>query len=188
VFVVVYVVKPELWPPLAASLGLALVLALVRLIGGSSVMGAVSGLAGIALGVVWALVSGEPEGFFVPGLWLNAGYLAACLLSIAVGTPLVAVVCAVAAGRLAGLRQDKALLRRGAAATWVLAAMFALRLAAQVPLYLAGQVAALGTVKLAMGVPVFAATWWVPWQIRRPVWRPRARAPPGPDQADADSE
>ncbi|MDR3360516.1 MAG: DUF3159 domain-containing protein, partial [Bifidobacteriaceae bacterium] len=64
-FVIVYVVKPELWPPLIASLGLALVLAVARLIGRSSVMGAVSGLGGVALGVVWALVSGKPEGFFV---------------------------------------------------------------------------------------------------------------------------
>jgi hypothetical protein len=167
-FVVVYVVRPELLLPLLASLGLAVVLAAVRLISRSSVMGAVSGLGGVALGVVWALLSGKPEGFFAPGLWVNAAYLVGCVVSIAVRWPLVALVCALATGRLETFRQDPLYVRRGAWATWAVAGLFAARLAAQVPLYLAGNVPVLGTVKLAMGVPCFVAALWVAWLIMRP--------------------
>ncbi|MDR2453590.1 MAG: DUF3159 domain-containing protein [Bifidobacteriaceae bacterium] len=172
VFVVVYVVRPALWPPLGASLGLALLLAVVRLIGRSSVMGAVSGLGGIALGVAWAALSGKAEGFFAPGLWINGAYLAGCLISIALRWPAVAVVCAALTGRLETFRRDRAFQRRGAAATWLMAALFALRLAVQLPLYFSGQVAALGTVKLALGAPPFAALLWLSWLIMRPVLRP----------------
>ncbi|MDR2567235.1 MAG: DUF3159 domain-containing protein [Bifidobacteriaceae bacterium] len=168
-FVVVYVIEPRLWPPLAAAFGLALVLAVVRLIGRSSVMGAVSSLGGIALGVVWALVSGKAEGFYAPGLWINGGYLVGCLLSILARWPVVAVVAAMATGRLETFRADKAFVRRGAWATWLMVALFAARLAVQLPLYFAGQVALLGTLKLAMGAPPFVALLWVSWLIMRPV-------------------
>ncbi|MDR1440998.1 MAG: DUF3159 domain-containing protein [Bifidobacteriaceae bacterium] len=172
-FVVVYVIVPSLWPPLAAAFGLALVLAVARLIGRSSVMGAVSSLGGIALGVVWALVSGKAEGFYAPGLWINGGYLAGCLISILVGWPAVAVVAALATGRLETFREDREFVRRGAWATWLMVALFAARLAVQLPLYFAGsapgQVALLGTVKLAMGAPPFVALLWLSWLIMRPV-------------------
>jgi hypothetical protein len=66
-----------------------------------------------------------------------------------------------------------------------MAALFAARLAAQLPLYFGGHVAALGTVKLAMGAPPFAALLWVSWLIMRPVLRPapEADAPGGGGQA-----
>jgi hypothetical protein len=177
-FVVVYVIRPELWPPLIASLGLAVVLATVRLIGRSSIMGAVSGVGGVALGVVWALLSGKAEGFFVPGLWINGAYLAACVVSVLARWPLVALVCAAATGKLETFRQDQVYVNRGAAATWVVAGLFVARLAVQVPLYLSSQVALLGTVKLAMGVPGFAVVLWLAWLIMRPALGRSGVTPP----------
>jgi hypothetical protein len=168
-FVVVYVIRPQLWPPLVAALGLALVLALIRLLGRSSVMGAVSSLGGIALGVAWAVLSGKAEGFYAPGLWINGGYLLGGLVSIVVRWPLVAVVCALLTGRLETFRQDPAFIRRGAVATWLMVVLFAARLAVQLPLYFSGQVALLGTLKLAMGAPPFVALLWLSWLIMRPV-------------------
>ncbi|MDR0365812.1 MAG: DUF3159 domain-containing protein [Bifidobacteriaceae bacterium] len=187
-FVVVYVIYPHLLPPLLAALGLAMVLAVIRLIGRSSIMGAVSGLGGIALGVVWALLSGKAEGFYAPGLWINGLYLAGSVISILVRWPFVAVVCAALTGRLEDFRSDPSYIRRGAWATWLMAGLFAARLAVQLPLYFAGQVALLGTLKLAMGAPPFVALLWISWLIMRPVLhRPEAdaAAPPPVDGADA---
>ncbi|MDR1393488.1 MAG: DUF3159 domain-containing protein [Bifidobacteriaceae bacterium] len=167
-FVVAYVIWSDLLPPLIAASGVALILAVVRLIGRSSVMGAVSGLGGIALGVVWALLSGTAEGFYAPGLWINGAYMAGCLASILVGWPAVALVCAFATGRLETFRQDDVWRRRGAAATWILVGLFAARLAVQLPLYYTQQVALLGTFKLIMGVPCFAVALWLAWLIMRP--------------------
>jgi hypothetical protein len=50
-----------------------------------------------------------------------------------------------------------------------MAALFAARLAVQLPLYFAGKVALLGTIKLAMGAPPFVALLWVSYLIMRPV-------------------
>jgi hypothetical protein len=52
------------------------------------------------------------------------------------------------------------------------AALFALRLIVQVPLYLAGDVAALGTLKLIMGLPLFAPLVAVTWLAVRALYPP----------------
>ncbi|MDR0592290.1 MAG: DUF3159 domain-containing protein [Bifidobacteriaceae bacterium] len=183
-FVVAYVIKPVLWLPLAAAFSLALALAVVRLIHRSSVMGAVSSLGGIALGVIWALISGKAEDFYLPGLLINAGYLVGCLISIMARWPAVAVVAAMATGRLGTFTADRAFVRRGAAATWLMVGLFAARLVVQLPLYLAGQVALLGTFKLAMGAPPFVALLWLSWLIMRPALRSAPAAPAAPADDD----
>ncbi|WP_286217641.1 DUF3159 domain-containing protein [Paraoerskovia sediminicola] len=73
-----------------------------------------------------------------------------------------------ASGGWSRWRDDAVLVRRYATATWVLVAMFALRLVVQVPLYLADQVGWLGTARLVMGLPLFALTLWIVWILVKP--------------------
>ncbi|SPT52435.1 Protein of uncharacterised function (DUF3159) [Actinomyces bovis] len=67
--------------------------------------------------------------------------------------------------------------RRYYLGTAILAAMFALRLVVEVPLYLAGDKAlgALGLARLALGVPLFALTLWFVWLVIRPAPEPAQR-------------
>jgi len=62
-------------------------------------------------------------------------------------------------------RQDRALLKRYWIATWFWVAMFALRLAVQLPLYFGGSVGWLGTARLLMGVPLWAAVLYATWVV-----------------------
>ncbi len=55
--------------------------------------------------------------------------------------------------------------RRYRLGTWILAAMFATRLAVETPLYLAGATGPLGAARLALGVPLFALTLWLIWLL-----------------------
>ena len=55
------------------------------------------------------------------------------------------------------------LARRCNLLTWMWAGIFALRVAVQAPLWLGGQVAALGVAKLALGLPLFALGAWTTW-------------------------
>ena len=170
VFVVVFVLTRELTPALIASLALALAAVAVRLVQRTPMTQAFSGMLGIVVGVAWAWWSGRAQDFFAGGLLANAGYLAAMVLSIVVRWPAVGVVVGLLRGEDTGWRTDPARAherRRFVWATWVMAAVFALRLAVQVPLYLAGEdaVAALGTAKLAMGLPLFAVGLWVTWRL-----------------------
>lgn len=66
-------------------------------------------------------------------------------------------------------RKDPLSLKQYTIATWIWVAMFALRLGVQGPLYLAGSdyIAALGTARLLMGVPLFALVLWFTWRLVR---------------------
>jgi heme A synthase len=70
-------------------------------------------------------------------------------------------------------RRDARLRRKFALATWVMAGLFALKLAVQLPLYYAHQVAALGIAKLAMGIPLFVLVAWAIWLMVRNEELPR---------------
>jgi hypothetical protein len=74
-------------------------------------------------------------------------------------------------------RGDPVRTRLFALATWVWVVLFSLRLAVQLPLYLAGEVVALGVARTAMGLPLFALGLWITWRL---VHRPAADTPPGP--------
>lgn len=170
VFVVVFVPTRELMPSLVAALVVALAAVVVRLVQRSPVTQAFSGVLGILIGVAWAWWSGRAQDFFAGGLLANVGYLLAMIVSIAVRWPAVGVVVALLRGEDQAWRTDPERAherRRFVWATWVLAGVFALRLAVQVPLYLAGEdaVGALGTAKLAMGAPLFAVGLWITWLL-----------------------
>lgn len=170
IFVVAFIITRDLMPPLVASLSVAALLTLVRLVQRTPVSQAVSGLFGVAVGVVWALVTGEPEDFFAMGLLINAAYLVAVLVSILVRWPVVGIVVALLRGDGFAWRADpeqSARRRRFTQATWIWAGMFAVRLAVQVPLYLSAAVAWLGTARLAMGIPLWALVLYLTWVLVR---------------------
>ncbi|WP_082110214.1 DUF3159 domain-containing protein [Demequina phytophila] len=180
VFVAAYLLWGGFRVPVIAAGGVMAVLVIVRLIQRTPAVQAASGAIGVAIGAVWAWRSGDASGYFAPGLWLNAAYLAGILLSMVVRWPVVGVVMGLIRGEGTHWRADRAQMRRFQLASAVLAAMFALRLAVQVPLYLAGEVAVLGTVKLAMGVPLFALTLWGVWLLARDAGAARETQDPPP--------
>lgn len=171
VFVVVFLATgQELMPPLIASLAVAVVLVAARLIGGTPVTQALGGVIGVGIGVLWAWRSGQAQDYFVFGLWTNAAYAAALLVSVLVRWPLVGVVVALLRQEGFEWRRDRAQrarLRRYTAATWLWIALFGVRLLVQVPLYLGGETAWLGTARLAMGVPLWALVLWLTWLLVR---------------------
>lgn len=167
VFVVAYLVEGGFQAPVIAAVATVVVLVVVRLIQRSSVQQALSGVFGVGIGAVWAWYSGDAGEFFVPGLWINGIYTIAALVSIALRWPLVGIVVGLFKGWGTAWRRDRRTLQVMQWGTAILAAMFVLRLAVQVPLYLADAVAALGTARLAMGVPLFALTLWGVWLLVR---------------------
>ncbi len=177
-FVVVYLVAGQrLTPALVAAGAAAVAAVVVRLVQRTPVTQALSGVLGVGIGVVWAWRTGDASDYFAYGLWVNAVYLAATLVTVLIGWPLVGLVMGLFAhdGPLSGgpwrntVRwHDDRVLRRAytwATVPWVV--MFALRLAVQLPLYFNDDVAWLGTAKLAMGVPLTALALWISWMLVR---------------------
>lgn len=177
-FVVVYLATGQsLTPALVAAAGAAVLAVVVRLVQRTPVTQAFSGLLGVGIGVVWAWRTGDASDYFAYGLWVNGLYLVGTLATILVGWPLVGLVMGLftKGGPLSGgpwsaavaWRSDRALRRTYALATWPWVAMFALRLAVQVPLYYSDDIGWLGTAKLAMGLPLTALALWISWLVVR---------------------
>lgn len=147
------------------ALALSLVLTLLRLVKRETIQHAISGVIGVAICAWLANRSGKAEDFYLPGLWTNAIYGAAYLISIIVRWPVIGLVIGPLLEENLRWRKDLARTRVYIKATWLWVAMFAIRLIVQYPLYLSGNVNALGTARLIMGYPLFIATAWLTWIV-----------------------
>ena len=173
-FVILFTLKPEpLILALGVSVGLAAVFTIVRLIQKSPPSAAIGGLVAAAAAAGLALWTGRGEDNFVPGLITNAVYGSVLLVSALIGWSLIGVAAGFLMGEGTAWRADR---RKRRAFLWLgiaWAALFFARLAVQLPLYLAGDVTALGTLKLIMGLPLFAPLIAVTWLVVRALY-PRA--------------
>jgi hypothetical protein len=151
-----------------AAVALGVVFAVARIARGQTVQYALAGLGGLALSAYVVSKTGNASDFFLPGLLANAGYALAYLISIAVRWPLLGIIVATIRQQGSEWRRDEAQLRAYSRASWIWVALFSLRLAVQLPLYLADAVTALGVVRIAMGIPLFALGIWLSWLLLRP--------------------
>lgn len=156
---------------LAAIVAVAVgaVLTVARIVRGQTVQFAVSGLVGIALAGFIVSRTGKAEDFFLPGILLNIAYAAAYLISIIVRWPLIGVLISTLTSQGSSWRKEPAKMRAYTRASWVWVALFGARLAVQLPLYFASALVALGTAKVAMGIPLFLLGLWLTWLIVRDV-------------------
>ncbi len=157
---------------LTASITVAVVLLLVRLVQRSSVQFVVNALFGIGIATVFAARSGEARDVFLPGILLNGGYAAAMIFSIVIGWPVVGFMIGSLVGDPTEWHEDKPLVKLCSQLTWVLAIPCLIRVAVQYPLWATDHVALLGTSKLALGWPLqlasFAAMAWLLGRNRTP--------------------
>jgi hypothetical protein len=179
-FVIIFTIRPEpLLLSLGVSVGLAAVFTVVRLVQKSPPSAAIGGLVAAVAAAALALWTGRGADNFVPGLITNAVYGSVILVSALVGWSLIGLAVGFLMGEGTTWRNDR---RKRRAYFWLgiaWAALFFTRLAVQLPLYLAGDVTALGTLKLIMGLPLFAPLIAVTWLVVR------ALHPRGPSREEA---
>jgi hypothetical protein len=147
----------------AVVVGAALTIA--RVVKGQTLQFALSGLFGIALAGFVVAKTGNASDFFLPGILINIGYAAAYFVSILVRWPIMGVLIGSLTGEPTAWRKDRLLLRTYTRVTWIWVGLFALRLAVQLPLYLADALVALGVAKVAMGIPLFVLGLWLTYLI-----------------------
>ena len=167
----------NLWLSLGLSVGIAAVFSIVRLLQRSPAGAALGGLVAAVVAAALALLTGRGEENFIPGFITNAVYGSALLISALVGWSIIGLAAGFLMNEGTAWRRDK---RKRRVFFWLgiaWAGLFFARLAVQFPLYLAGDVTALGTLKLIMGLPLFAPLVAVTWLAVRAVYR-RADAPP----------
>jgi hypothetical protein len=168
-FLVAYTFTGELLPSVLIPLGVGVVFVVVRLLQRSAVIPAIAGLLGIGVSAALALLTGDVNDNFVPGLLTNIAFLILAIVSVVARRPIIGIIVGLLA-QDSHWRSDAAKLRVASVATWVWAGLFAARLAVQGPLYLAGATSALAATKLLMGVPLYAGVLWVIWLLIRSAW------------------
>lgn len=162
-----------------ASLAVAVVFFLVRVVTRQAPTQAIAGLVGVGICVFFALRTGQARDYFMPGFITNVVYGGICLLTLiplpsfavrgrrqpAGAYPLVGLLVGPLTGEGLRWRTDRSRARKYWWLTLAFAGLFLVRLAVQVPLYLSDQVEALGVARLAMGLPLFAVVIWLCWWV-----------------------
>jgi hypothetical protein len=149
------------WIALAVGAGFAL----ARIVRGQTIQYALTGLIGVGIAALVVSATGRAEDFFLPGFLANGAYALAGLVSVLVRRPAVGIAVGLFRGEGFKMpwRDDPLRVRNYAQLTWIWIGVFALRLAVQLPLYLAGAVVALGTARVAMGMPLTILAGWLTW-------------------------
>jgi Protein of unknown function (DUF3159) len=165
-FVLVYTAfDHDLRLALITALALGAVFAVVRVLRRDPLQNVIGGFVGVAIAAAIANATGRAEDFYLPGLFINAGYALAYLIANLVRWPLIGVIVGLAAGWGTTWRQDPVMLRAFTRAGWIWVGFFALKLAVQLPLYLAGNVVALGVARVAMGWPLWLLVLWLTYVV-----------------------
>lgn len=166
-FLVIFTLTQQLVVSVVAPVIVAFGFVVVRLVSRTPVSSALVGVLGVALSAGLALITGKPEDNFVPGFFINAGFLVAIVVSVIVRRPLVGIIASLLVPTASDWREDKAKFQVALIATIVWAGLFAVRLGVELPLYFAEATQALATMKLLLGVPLYAGVLWVTWLLMR---------------------
>jgi len=169
-FLIIYTLTKSLVFSVLAPVTLAVVFVAVRLATKTPLTQALAGIAGIVLSALLALITGRAEANFIPGIVINVVSLTVLLVSVLIRLPLIGVIFGFLTNDSFEWRKAKAKRRVLYLTTWLWAALFALRLAVEVPLYLAQNAELLAGAKLILGVPLYAGMLWVTWLLVRAVY------------------
>lgn len=185
VFLVLFTFTQNVPLSIGASVAVAIVFTVVRIVGRTPVTQALAGLIGVGISAILALITGRGEDNFLLGIWTNAAYAAGILISMLVRWPIIGLAAGYLMGDGVAWRRDKRKFRVMQALTFLWFLLFAARLVVQVPLYLAhtdAATSALALTKLLMGVPLYAPLLLVTWFVvkaqfpQKPVTNQRAGA------------
>lgn len=189
-FTVLWLTTRELPLALLVSVGAAVVLLAVRLAQRSSPQFVLNALFGIGIGWVFVRLAASRGGsedeqalaYFLPGILYNSGYTVVLAMTCLIGWPLVGFMVGSVTGDPTAWHADRQVVRLCSLLTWLLALPCLLRVAAQGPVWLAGNsgameadaaVAVLGVLKIALGWPLqlaaLGAMAWVLGRDRTPV-------------------
>ena len=169
VFLIVFNFTKEVSTATWAALSLSLVLAIFRLTKKETIQHSVSGVIGVLICAYFANGSGNAEDFYIPKLLTNLGYGTVYLIANLVGWPILGLVLGPLLGENFTWRNNPARKKMYIKASWLWVGLFLSRLIVQYPLYKTGNLTALGTARLAMGYPLFAAVAWGSWLIIKKV-------------------
>ncbi|MEH3054830.1 MAG: DUF3159 domain-containing protein [Patulibacter minatonensis] len=147
------------------AVGIALVLTIARVARRQTPQFAIMGVIGVVISAWIASKTGEARNFFLPSFILNVVYGGLAVGSVAIGRPFIGYL--VTGFGDDSWRQDPLRMRPYRIASLLWGGIFFGRLVVQLPLYWTDSLVALGTAKIAMGVPLFGLGVYLTWLLLR---------------------
>jgi hypothetical protein len=169
-FLVLYLTTHNTIVAVVVPVVIAVAFIVVRVVQKSPFNSAIAGAVLLAFSAILTLTTHDAKTNFVPGIIINIVCVVVLLVSLIARWPLIGVFVGLLFGDPSGWRAEPARRRILTIATWLWVGLFALRLALEVPLYLADNVAALGIVRLITSVPLYALVLWITWILVRGVY------------------
>ena len=167
VFVVVNSVA-GLMPAIWSAIGVAVAIAVTRVVRKEPLQPAISGLIGVAVCSFIAYRSGDAKGFFLLGIWTSLVYGGVFLISVLVRWPLVGTAWSALNGQGFEWRRQRRALAGYDLATMAWVVVFAAKFVVQQWLYEADQTGWLAFARIVMGYPLTALAVLVTvWAVRR---------------------
>lgn len=143
-----------LTPALISALGVAIVIAMWRIVRKQTIQPAISGLIGVAICAAIAWFTGDAKGYFLYGIWMSLALFIAAALSILFRWPAVGVIWKGVNGGDMAWKKVKVARRAYSIATAGWAVIFLARFIVQRAIYDAGETTALGITRIVMGWPL----------------------------------
>ncbi|NAZ85640.1 DUF3159 domain-containing protein [Kineococcus sp. T90] len=153
-FLVAWLVTSDLLVSVGVSVAVLLVALVARVARRETVQHALGGVLTTAVAAFIASRTGRPQDYFLPGILLNAGLAVLFAASMAARWPVVGFVVGAVTEDPTAWRRDRGVVALCQRLTGLLLAGYVLRVAVQLPLYLAGSTTALAVSKLVLGWPL----------------------------------
>ena len=144
IFTIVYLTTKDLRVALPASIAVAVVLLVVRLVQRTTVQFVLNAIFGIGIGWLFVYLAARGGGdksdqalaYFLPGLLYNTFYAALIAFTCLIGWPLIGFMIGSVTGDPTAWHDDKAVVRLCSRLTWVLAVPCLVRVVVQGPIWL----------------------------------------------------
>lgn len=153
-FLVGWLVTQDVRTSVGASIAVLVVALVARVARRETVQFTLGGIVTTALAAFIATRTGRAEDVFLPGILINAVMAVVFAVSMVTRWPVVGFVVGAVAEQPTAWREDRAVLALSQKLTGLLLAGYVIRVAVQLPLYLAGNTTALAVAKLVVGWPL----------------------------------
>lgn len=153
-FLVGWLVTEDVRTSVGASIAVLLVALVARIARRETIQFTLGGILTTALAAFIATRTGRAQDVFLPGILLNAGLAVVFAVSMVARWPVVGFVVGAVAEQPTQWREDRAVLALSQKLTGLLLAGYVIRVAVQLPLYLAGNTTVLAVAKLVVGWPL----------------------------------
>lgn len=166
VFILSYTVGRDLHLSAIAALSLSAVLAVLRLARRDTLKHAFSGVFGVAIGAVFAMMSGNAKNFYLPGMLYTLGLAVAYCVSAMAGWPLLGLILGpVFRENLSWRTRNPGRKRAYTKASWAWGVILLAKSAITFPIYFWGDVTQLGWLRVALGIPPFLLAVYLTWVL-----------------------